>query len=495
MAINNVFKNSAGYTLGNLLLKAFSFFLIPLYTTYLSSEEYGIFNLATGFATLLSSIVSLGLQYAVVRFYAEYRNNREKLAVLFSSILVIIVICSILVGSLTYYYQKEISQYFFNQIKFFPIIFLTLLLSILTALYTIYQNILKGMGRASESILLSYFYFAIIFISNIVALSIFKQGVLGVLYSLSLSNLLAVIYMFISLVKSRLITYKFNLPIIRELLLYSMPLLPHSLAFNFQLYITKIILSEKLSMSSLGIYSLSAQFGNISDIILNSVQSAFQPWIFSLLKNNYEDRFDKIKQYTNILMWIYGVCFLGIGLFSQEAIFLASSNEFNSSWRYVPFIVLCIAIKTPMYFYINFLYYDRNKTKYIFYSTIIACVINLVLTYKFVVVWGIMGSIYADIVAMIIRFIIIYIIARKIARSYYSLYEMYLLVLLPMTFMFVGICPSYMFDIITVNLGIVLYKTMIILLYISVAYFVNKKYIVRMAWYNKVLIKCRLKRG
>ena len=42
----SVFRNSILYTLGNLLLKAFSFFLIPLYTAYLSTEEYGIINLA-----------------------------------------------------------------------------------------------------------------------------------------------------------------------------------------------------------------------------------------------------------------------------------------------------------------------------------------------------------------------------------------------------------------------------------------------------------------
>ena len=82
---NSIFANSIMYTFGNLLLKAFSFFLIPLYTAYLSTEEYGIINLSSGFYTIASSILMLGLQYAVIRYYADYKEDTNKVAKMYGT--------------------------------------------------------------------------------------------------------------------------------------------------------------------------------------------------------------------------------------------------------------------------------------------------------------------------------------------------------------------------------------------------------------------------
>ena len=76
----DVLKNSLFYTIGNLLLKAFSFFLIPLYTSYLSPEQYGILNLSTSFSSVVSMALMMGLQYSVIRFFADYKNDYIKIA-------------------------------------------------------------------------------------------------------------------------------------------------------------------------------------------------------------------------------------------------------------------------------------------------------------------------------------------------------------------------------------------------------------------------------
>lgn len=56
-----------------MLLKVFSFFLIPLYTAYLQPDQYGILNLASGFTAVVSCIITMGFQYAVIRFYADLK--------------------------------------------------------------------------------------------------------------------------------------------------------------------------------------------------------------------------------------------------------------------------------------------------------------------------------------------------------------------------------------------------------------------------------------
>ena len=41
------FKSSMVYFMGNVLTKIISFFLLPLYTTRISTDEYGYFNTST----------------------------------------------------------------------------------------------------------------------------------------------------------------------------------------------------------------------------------------------------------------------------------------------------------------------------------------------------------------------------------------------------------------------------------------------------------------
>ena len=43
------FKSSMVYFMGNVLTKIISFFLLPLYTTRISTDEYGYFNTSTNY--------------------------------------------------------------------------------------------------------------------------------------------------------------------------------------------------------------------------------------------------------------------------------------------------------------------------------------------------------------------------------------------------------------------------------------------------------------
>ena len=47
------FKSSMVYFMGNVLTKIISFFLLPLYTTRISTDEYGYFNTSTLYGDLV----------------------------------------------------------------------------------------------------------------------------------------------------------------------------------------------------------------------------------------------------------------------------------------------------------------------------------------------------------------------------------------------------------------------------------------------------------
>lgn len=471
----SIFANSIVYTFGNLLLKAFSFFLIPLYTAYLSTEEYGLINLSSGFYTIASSLLMLGLQYAVIRCYADYKDDRNKVAKMFGTTVCFVAGLGFIFISVCILIKNQISDCFFNGISFFPIVFLSIIISITTALYTIYQDILKGMQNARASVFLSYVYFFLQLGSNIIAVVVLKKGAEGILASTFIVNLVMILIMLFDLTKKNLLSFGVDSAILKELLLYSLPLVPHTIAFNLSSYATKLIISTNLSLSILGLYSLASQFGNVSDIVLNSVQSAFQPWMYGVLNQKREKSKKEIAKTSYSLMWLYGLMYISIGVFSQEAILIMASNrDYINAWTYVPVIVFVVALKSPLYFYQNLLYYDKTKTKYVFISTLTGSAVNILLTWTLVPVLQVMGSIVADIISVFTRLLITIKIVKNEAKSIYSIWKLELLSIIPMFFMIAALIPSYLWFKTELSIKNVFIKCIFIILYILFAGMANK---------------------
>jgi len=440
-----VLINSLLYTSGNILLRFFSFLLIPLYTAYLIPEQYGIVNLATGFVSVFSCIIMSGLQYSVIRFYADFKNDKNKIAGLISSIVCIISIIGISSAILLISTHKVWNSLLFYRIPFLPIGLLAILISLVTALYNVYQETLKGMQQAKKSVLLSYLFFFLMLGSNILTVVVLRKGAEGILTSSFIVNLFMTILMILDLRRQKLLYIKINKEILKQLLKYSLPLVPHSLSFNISNFYTRIIINTKMTTSMLGLYSLAAQFGGVADVVSNSVQSAFQPWMFAKMNqtDNLEQNKSDIRSLTNQLLWLYGLIYLLIGAFAKEAIDLMTNMNYHPAWVYVPVFVMSVAIKSPLYFYQNFMYYHKEMSRYIFICTMVGCALSMTLVWFLIPIIGVYGAILADIIALTLRlFLTRWVLRGK--DTIYSFNHVILITLISMLWLGITILPSYL---------------------------------------------------
>ena len=70
-------KNVALFFVSSFLPKILSFFLIPLYTYYLTTEDYGTYDLIITTSSLMIPIFSLCIQDAVMRYAMEKNEGKE----------------------------------------------------------------------------------------------------------------------------------------------------------------------------------------------------------------------------------------------------------------------------------------------------------------------------------------------------------------------------------------------------------------------------------
>lgn len=464
----DVLKNSLWYTLGNILLKFFSFLLIPLYTLYLSPDQYGEINLALGFSNVVCFLIMCGLQTGVIRFYTDCNGNKREIAEMFGTAITFVIIIGLLLSGLLVSTETLWSKWIFSSIPFIPIVLLAILISAAVAIYTVYQEFLKGSHKAKKSVALSYVFFGVLLGSNLITVIVLKWGAKGALLSTLVANLIMIGYMFIDLKWHDMLIFGIKKRLLKNMLKYSLPLVPHSLSYNVSNLFTRVIINSKVNTFTLGLYSLASQFGGIADIVCNSVQSAFQPWFYEkmrLVESGQTEAATEIKRLTVQLLWLYGFIYLLICAWTQEAIAIMSEESYYSSWKYVPYLVIAVAIKCPLYFYQNLYYYHKGMTKFIFMFTMAGCLSTMLFVWLLVPRYGIYGAIVGDIIGVCVRVGCTIWHGRKVISGTYSISHLLLFTIATIIWIGVTVLPSYM-GLIS-GFGSYIYKVLCILLYIS----------------------------
>ena len=76
--ILEILKDSSIYGVSKILGQVVTFFLIPLYTSYLSPEDYGILSIVGVMSVSLGLFMNFGLDSATYRYAAMAKNEEEK---------------------------------------------------------------------------------------------------------------------------------------------------------------------------------------------------------------------------------------------------------------------------------------------------------------------------------------------------------------------------------------------------------------------------------
>lgn len=402
--VGRVLRNSSIYAVGNLALKAFNFFVIPIYTYYLSSEEYGQLSILNNFTSVMVFVIGMSLYSAVMRFYIDYKDDKEKVREYFGTVLIFVFFSGIVVAIILFLGRAWLQKMVFGTIPFFPVVITCIIALVFCSMYTMYQSILRTLELAVKYIIFSGGYFVIHLISLFVLVGKYKMGIEGVMLAQLISYSICSFIMFIDLCTMGYFRFRMNLIMLKASLAYSIPLIPHNLSTQITQLVSKIFIQTSRSYSELGVYNFANQIGSITDLIQSSVSMAIQPWFYSVLSKNETLGKKYINQLIKWLLLIYFALFTGVVIFSQEIIMLLSkSEEYYEAWKIIPYIILVYVIKVPYYFYINVLFYFKKTSKYIFAATLLSSGINVTLSYFLVELWGMYGSIVADIVAMLFR--------------------------------------------------------------------------------------------
>lgn len=179
-------KNTAILTVGKLCTQCISFFLLPLYTAILSTEEYGTFDLLVTYSTLLLPLVNWQLDQGLFRFMLDHRGNKEEQGKLFSTLLLSSTVQSVV------YIILFICVEPFLKIENAYFLLLYVVLSVYTALFL---QFVRGLGYSVKYTIASFISASATTVLNVIALVFLKMGLQGLFMSTLVAQFLTLLHM------------------------------------------------------------------------------------------------------------------------------------------------------------------------------------------------------------------------------------------------------------------------------------------------------------
>lgn len=403
-------KNSFIYAVFTILQRGFAFFLIPLYTTQLSTEEYGVLGIVMAAIPFFVLIAGVSLRGSTAYFYYEYKDEqKDYLKKLWGSSFTLVLILSLLFSFFLWLTKNYILIYFFDDIPFYPFLALALISVATQPVYFFYQSMLKAKQEANKAALLDFIYFIIVISLTILFILYFNFKAEGALLALAISNVVFFIY---SLFRaSKEITFCLNKTLLNKALKYSLPILPHNLSAWAMNLVDRIILNSLTTLSIVGLFDIGSQIGKLINVITLGVNSAYSPWFFEQLKSSEKNK-ELIANVTDKIVLLYIFAATAISWLSPELLKLISKESFHSAWIVVPCIAYAFVVNGFYYSFSNVFFLE--KTKYLPFITGIGAAINIAFNFVLIPIYGIMGAAVANLLSKTIFAVIAFVVSQKL---------------------------------------------------------------------------------
>lgn len=239
-----------------------------------------------------------------------------------------------------------------------------------------------------------------LFIFNIIFISHKHMGVKGFMLSVILSDLSSALFLFwmANLKKYFYIKY-YNRKLARSMMRFALPLIPTVVmwvitGFSDRLFI-RYMHSDVVTLGedAAGIYGYASKIPNLISMISTIF---FQAWNMSaIMENDSKDRsnfYEKIySAYESILFIASAIMIAGVKIISPLLVSSKNFSEYGDVYIYTPVLVIAVLFMCLDQF-LSSIYTATKHTKNSFWTSFAASVVNIILNYFLIPVWGIQGA-------------------------------------------------------------------------------------------------------
>jgi O-antigen/teichoic acid export membrane protein len=460
--LKNILKHGSIYSVGSILSKMVGFFMIPLYTSYLTTDDYGVLELLTLVSAVLSNVLALRIGSALMRYYFKYQTIEDRNRLVSSSLnfLALMAICVAVI--------LPLNRSFFSRLVFsssayemyFVWVFISLAFEVMGYISFAYLRIIE---KSVVFITISIVQLMIGLALNIYFIAGLKLGVNGILYSMIISN--GIVCLFLNTYIYFQVGFHFDFSMLKKLISFGLPLVPAGLLIFTLNMGDRFIMNKLLDLGEVGIYSLGYKFGMLLSVVIGSpFASIWGPKRVEIYENriNKGEIFARVFKYFTLALATMG---LAISVLIQDGLKILAAPEYWSAYRVVPLVILGY-IFYNLYYFVDIGFYVHNKTYFYVIINATAAAVNVGLNILLIPLWGSMGAAVVTAISFAVCPVFAYFVSRRYYRIRYDFIALSKLIIVTLLFFFA--CTAVTFNTIIASIA---YK-MILLAIVPVVLYV-----------------------
>lgn len=372
--------------IGNFTIKIIYFFLMPIYTATLSAGEFGEADLLNNLVALLLPILTLSISEGLFRFVLDKNEDPNQLLSIGISIVSKSCIVSFLLTMIVYMITKQ--SYWI----YFFLYFIT------ESVRTIFAQFARGVGNVRDFSIAGIIAAVVLFISTYFLLSKSHLGVSGYLVAFIIANIFSILYLCFYVSPIRHFSWSYSSNKCKEILLYSLPLIPNTLSWWVTNISSRYILAYSCGIAVAGLFAATSKL----PALINIVTSVFQQsWQISSVKESESG--DSVMFYSKVFSVYSSLVFISGALIIQLIPVISKfvlQGDFYKAWVYTPLLLYSAIWGCFSVFFGNF-YTIAKDSKSIMRTTIYGAIINVVLCLILIPIINIYGALIANALSFI----------------------------------------------------------------------------------------------
>lgn len=397
------------YFLGNLSSKIITLLLLPLFTFYLTQEEYGLFDILNTIVMFFVPIVGVQLFEGIIRFLLDTDKIEKQKEVVTTSayfLAINLVFLNIFFSAIS---KFVVIPYSIWVILYFNFYFINFYL----------QRVARGLQLQKSFALSGIINTVTIAIGSLVLLIFFGLKTEGLLISYFAGSFVSTLYLLISVKPNHFITTKsYNKDLLKRLLVYSVPLLFDAVLWWTMNLSDRLILGWLSGTADVGIYSVANKFAAMLTFINHIFYLVWQE--YAIIRSREEG---KEEEFIKIFLQYLKIQFTGTMVLmplSKIVIELFIDPKFFTAYLYVPPLLIGAMFSAFAAFYGLFYQIDKN-TKGALYTSLLSGIVNIVGNILLIPIYGI----WAAAISTLCSFFILWLIRIFILKRYITLKKIF----------------------------------------------------------------------
>jgi O-antigen/teichoic acid export membrane protein len=395
-----LFSHGGIYLVGNILQRAVSFVMLPIYTRYLAPADYGILELLTLVIDIVSIILGLRISQAIFRFYHSYEDKSQRYQVITTS-MILIGGFNLLGVLIIVAFSTPLSVLVFDHPGSVHLLIIFSFTLFFHALIEVPMVFMRARQKPLLFVAFSTYKLLLQLSLNIYFVVWLRMKVEGVIYSAVITGIVMSITLLVYTL--RITGLGFSLSKAKQLTSFSWPLVLTGLISFFITFGDRYFLRFYGDLADVGIYSLAYKFGFLLMFLI--VQPFSNHWdsekYVILNRPNAREIYQKTFLAYSTLVIFFVVL---VSVFIEDLLRIMSDPSFWPAARIAPIIMLAYLFNAWAT-YTTLGIFTANRTIEMTYGTIIGAIVVGIAYMTLIPGFGAMGAAWASVLGFGSRFV------------------------------------------------------------------------------------------